>query len=108
MYDLIDAMWLWKNRNDGSLLRRMLRPPESLIGLPRAFIKESALESVYSGAQVMAPALEGMEQVERGGRVAMYCGGLFVGVGVAQVSDTDFAAGKKKGIVIKLERVHRP
>lgn len=108
MYDLIDAMWLWKNRGDGSLLRKMLRAPESLIGLPRAFIKESALNSIYSGAQVMAPAVEGMEPVERGERVAMYCGGMFIGVGVAQLSDKDLAAGKKKGLAIKLERVQKP
>jgi predicted rRNA pseudouridine synthase len=108
MYDLIDAMWLWKNRGDGSLLRKMLRPPETLIDLPRAFIKESALDSVLSGAQVMAPAVESMEAVERGGRVAMYCGGLFIGVGIAQVSDRDITAGKKKGLAIKLERVQKP
>jgi predicted ribosome-associated RNA-binding protein Tma20 len=86
----------------------MLRTPESLIGLPRAFVKESALDSIFSGAQVMAPALESMEPVERGDRVAMYCGGMFIGVGVAQISDTDFSAGKKKGLAIKLERVHKP
>ncbi|MDD5339852.1 MAG: RNA-guided pseudouridylation complex pseudouridine synthase subunit Cbf5 [Candidatus ainarchaeum sp.] len=108
MEDVIDAMWLWKNRGDESMLRKMLRPPESLIGLPRAFIKESALNSIYSGAQVMTPAVEGMEAVERGERVAMYCGGLFIGVGVAQVSDRDLAAGKKKGLAIRLERIHRP
>jgi H/ACA ribonucleoprotein complex subunit 4 len=108
MYDLIDAMWLWKNRNDDSLLRKMLRTPESLIGLPRAFIKESALDSIFSGAQVMAPAVESMEPVERGDRVSMYCGGLFIGVGVTQISDKDLAAGKKKGLTIKLERVHKP
>ena len=108
MEDVIDAMWLWKNRKDESLLRKMLRPPESLIGLPRAFIKESALGSIFSGAQVMAPAVEGMENVERGERVAMYCGGMFIGVGVAQISDVDLAAGKKKGLAIRLERVHKP
>jgi H/ACA ribonucleoprotein complex subunit 4 len=108
MEDVIDAMWLRKNRGDESMLRKMLRPPEALIGLPRAFIKESALNSIYSGAQVMAPAVEGMEAVERGERVAMYCGGLFIGVGVAQISDRDLAAGKKKGLAIRLERVHKP
>jgi H/ACA ribonucleoprotein complex subunit 4 len=105
MEDVIDAMWLWKNRNDGSLLRRMLRPPETLIGLPRAFIKESALPSILNGAQLTVPGIERIEDVAKGGRVAIYCKERFVGVGVVQMGLEEMAAGR--GIAVKLERVHK-
>ena len=107
MYDLIDAMWLLKNRKDDSELKKMLRAPESLIDLPRVIIKPSALASIFSGAQVMVPAIEKMENVKRGERVAMYSGETFIGVGIAQIDSS--ALGKaEKGIAIKLERVQKP
>ncbi len=101
MYDLVDAMQLRKE----TLLQKMLRSPESLIDLPKVFIKESALESVLSGAQVMAPAVESIDDVKTGERVAMYCKDRFIGVGIAQKSKEEL---KKKGLAVKLERVHRP
>ena len=57
MQELIDAMWRYKNRNDSSQLDRMLKEPERFIEMPAVSIKESALPSVLSGAQIMAPAI---------------------------------------------------
>ena len=106
IYDVVDAMWFYENKKDVTLLQKMLRAPESLIDLPRVFVKESALESVLSGAQVMIPAIENMEDAKPGQRVSMYCGEKFIGVGVAQVSKDELK--KKKGLAVKLERVHKP
>jgi predicted rRNA pseudouridine synthase len=107
MTELIDAVWLMRNRKEPAMLERMLRAPESLIDLPKVFIKESALQSIFSGAQVMVPALEKLDaDVRKGGRVAMYCGDRFVGVGIAQM-DAAETRNTKHGTAIKLERVHR-
>jgi len=107
MEDLVDAMWAWKNRKDDGLLRRMISKPERFIDLPKAIIKDSAIDSVRSGAQIMVPALLKIDkQAERGERVAIYAeGGQFVGVGIASMNWHDFES-KKKGLAIKLERVH--
>ncbi len=102
MHELVDAMWHYKE-GEKKPFEKMLRPPESLIDLPKVFIKESALESIKSGAQVMIPAIERMEKAEKGQRVAMYCGKRFIGVGIAQVSEKEL---KGKGLGVKLERVH--
>ncbi|MBD3210556.1 RNA-guided pseudouridylation complex pseudouridine synthase subunit Cbf5 [Candidatus Micrarchaeota archaeon] len=104
MQELADALWLYRKKNQKEMLEKMLRKPEELIGLPKAHIRESAIDSVLSGAQIMAPALEKMENVEKGHRVAIYCGKNFVGVGLAQVSSKELG---KRGLAIKLERVHR-
>lgn len=105
MHDLVDAVWLWREAGDERALRSMLVAPETLMGLPRAFVKESALKSILSGAQVMAPALESVEDAPKGARVAIYCGGRFVGVGVMQ-ADSAEAARMERGLAVRLERVH--
>jgi len=88
MYDLVDAV-----KEDPDAFRKMLIPPESLIDLPRVYIKESALKSVLSGAQIMKPAIEKNEG-KIGDRVAIYCRDRFVGIGITE---------EKK---VKLERIH--
>jgi predicted rRNA pseudouridine synthase len=105
MTDLIDAVWLAKNRNGQAGLEKMLIAPESLIDLPKAHIKESSLKSVLSGAQIMVPALEKIGDVKKGGRVALYCGDSFVGVGEMAI-DASELQHRGKGLAIKLERVH--
>lgn len=105
MEDLIDAVWLWKNRNDDSLLRKVVRPPEEFIILPRVLIKQSALAAILNGAQLTVPGIEKIDDVSMGERVAIYCGGRFVGVGVVQMGLDAMAAGR--GVAVKLERVHK-
>jgi H/ACA ribonucleoprotein complex subunit 4 len=102
MQELVDAVWFRDNKGDAGMLERMLRKPESLIGLPRVSIKESALASVLSGAQIMAPAVEKVDAVEKGDRVAIYCKERFIGVGVAQVPGSEMAG---RGLAVKLERM---
>lgn len=104
MQELVDAMWFWKEKGDGAMLLGMLKPPEAFIDLPKVVVKETALKNILSGAQVMVPGIVRMDDVERGGRVAIYCGAKFVGVGVAQCRPEE--AETVKGPVVKLERVH--
>jgi H/ACA ribonucleoprotein complex subunit 4 len=105
MTDLVDAVWLMRKRGDESALRKMLLRPESLIGFPKASIKESAVRSILTGAQVMVPALEKIGEVKRGERVAVYCGGRFVGIGIMQIDGSDLQS-KTRGLAIRMERVH--
>lgn len=107
MEELVDAMWVWKNRKDDTLLRMMISKPERYIGLPKAVIKDSAVDSVKSGAQIMVPAIVKIEkEAERGDRVSIFTeNGKFVGVGIASMNWHDLES-KKKGLAIKLERVH--
>jgi H/ACA ribonucleoprotein complex subunit 4 len=105
MTDLIDAVWLMKEKKDESAIMKMLKTPESLIELPRAWIKESALKSILSGAQIMAPAIEKIGDIKKDGNVAIYCGKAFIGVGIMAM-DSEALQHKTHGMMIKLERVH--
>ncbi len=104
MHDLVDAVWIWKNKNDDSLLRKMLRAPEEFISLSKVYIKKTALHSVLNGAQIMAPAIENIGNVQQRERVAIYSGTVFVGVGIMQIPGKEFNE-KTRDMVIKVERI---
>jgi predicted rRNA pseudouridine synthase len=101
MYELVDALY-YSKQGERSRLDNMFKAPESLIDFPKAFIKKSALDSILSGAQIMIPAIEKMDDVETGQKVALYCGEKFIGIGISMMKDLE----KTKGIAIKLERIH--
>jgi tRNA pseudouridine55 synthase len=106
MTELIDAMWFSRNKGESGMLDAMLKAPESLIDLPRVFLKRSSLRSIFSGAQVMIPALEKLGDVKKGERVSLYCGEDFVGVGQMAIDARELQS-RSSGLAVKLERVHR-
>ena len=122
MQDVVDAMWLLKNKEDDSQLQKIIHKAEDFIDLPRVTIKNSAIDSIKSGAQIAVPAVINFQSpvfgsnasgglgaqspmVARGMRVALYSEDKrFIGVGITQFSSDEL--GKvKKGIAIRLERV---
>jgi predicted rRNA pseudouridine synthase len=103
MQDLTDAVW-FHEQGKSDLLSAMLKPPEMFIDLPKAWIKETALASVLSGAQVMAPGVEMIEErVAEGEKVAIYCKERFVGIGIAMTTNEKLKGAS--GVAIKLERI---
>jgi predicted rRNA pseudouridine synthase len=107
MDELIDAMWLWKNKKDSSMLERIIVPAQKYIFFPKVIVKDSVIDSIRSGAQIMVPGvLEIEKSAERGEHVAIYSEGKqFLGIGIAQINWHDLEE-KKRGIAFKLERVH--
>lgn len=106
MQELTDAMWVLKNKKDESAIEGLLHAPEEFIDFPKVFVKESALKSIFSGAQIMRPAIEKLENIKKEQRVSIYCKDKFIGVGIVQI-DSDELESKKKGKIVKLERVHK-
>ncbi len=107
MQDLIDAVWLLKEKNDDSEIKKMCVAPEKLIELPKVIIKETSISSIKQGAQIMAPAIVDMDKsAERGDPIAIYSeNGDFVGIGTDVLNAYDLMK-KKTGLAVKLERVH--
>ena len=104
--DVVDAIWLQKNKKDDSLLRKIIHRTEDFIELPKVIIKNSAIDSIRSGAQIAVPAVVRFESsVQRLERVALFSEEKrFIGVGITQMSSEEFG-NVKKGIAIRLERV---
>lgn len=58
LHEIADAVWLWKECNEGEALLRMLHPTEKLLaGLPRIIVKDSAVAALAHGAPLLRPGL---------------------------------------------------
>ncbi|EDW60628.1 H/ACA ribonucleoprotein complex subunit 4 [Drosophila virilis] len=58
MHDVLDAMWLYENHKDESMLRRVVKPLEGLlINHKRIIMKDSSVNAVCYGAKIMLPGV---------------------------------------------------
>ncbi len=108
--DVIDAMWLWREKNDDSLIKKILIPPGEMMArvMKRIIIKEGAAKALLSGAQLMAPGVEKIqEEFEKGENIALYTKDSFVGVAKALYSSHEIK-NMKRGQVAKTLRIHPP
>jgi len=106
LHDLADALWLWREKNSESLLRKAVLPVEKTISLPRIFVRDSAIESICSGASLKVPGITRLDEgIEPGMRVAVLSGkGELVSVSQAEMGSRDIME-KQKGIAAKTIRV---
>ena len=66
MHDVMDAQWMYDNFNDETYLRRVIMPLEVLlVGYKRIVVKDTSVNAVCYGAQLMLPGVlryeEGIE-----------------------------------------------
>jgi len=73
MYDLVDAIDLWKESEDASALKQLIQPMEvALEYLPKIYIRDSAVDALCHGAVLAVPGIVRLELgVERGSMVAV-------------------------------------
>lgn len=58
MHDVLDAQWLYDNHKDETYLRRAIKPLEALlVAHKRIILKDSAVNAVCYGAQIMLPGV---------------------------------------------------
>lgn len=105
LQDLTDAVWLWKNKNDSSLLEKMLHEPEEFIKFKKIYIKENVVDNLLNGAQLGLGGIESFQGFEKGEPASIYCGKEFIGIGKTLISSKEFKEGKKMQAV-KIERIH--
>ncbi|MGB9719703.1 MAG: RNA-guided pseudouridylation complex pseudouridine synthase subunit Cbf5 [Candidatus Anstonellales archaeon] len=106
--DVIDAMWLWREKNDDSLIKKIIIPPGEMMArvMKKMLIKEGAAKALLSGAQLMAPGVEEIsDRFEKGENIALFSDGKFVGVAKALFSSEEIK-NMKRGQVAKTLRVH--
>ncbi|AKH98236.1 RNA-guided pseudouridylation complex pseudouridine synthase subunit Cbf5 [Halanaeroarchaeum sulfurireducens] len=102
LYDLADALAVWREDGDASWLREVVHPAErALTHLPRVTIARTAATSVAEGAPVYAPGVIDAENATEDELIACYTpNGAAICLG-RLVGDPDAA----KGEVVNLERV---
>ncbi|MEM0371222.1 MAG: RNA-guided pseudouridylation complex pseudouridine synthase subunit Cbf5 [Ignisphaera sp.] len=107
MHELSEALYLWNNYKDETLLRKYLLPMEHIVAfLPKILIKDSAVDAIAHGAQLAAPGVAILSnKIGKGDRVAiMTLKGELVAIGRALMNANEILA-TEKGIVVKIERV---
>ena len=103
--DIIDAVEFARQGNY-SFLQKILIRPEKFIDFPKTIVKSSAIASIKSGAQIMAPSVVSMENLNKGEFTAIYSDdGRFLGVGKSEV-DSSKLTEMERGIIVRLERIH--
>jgi len=107
MQDLIDAIWLWKNKNDDSELRKMLRKPDEFLNFRKVIVKETAISALKNGAQLTVPGIVKFDdKIKKEERVSLYSEkNEFIGIGVFLMNYEEFVKSQK-GIVVRIERIH--
>lgn len=107
LQDLVDAFWLWKNKNDESALRKIIRPIESaIVHMPMVWVNDFAVDSLCHGAELNIPGICKLhEEIAKDDLVAMMTlKGELVALGAAMISGKEMLS-KEKGLAVKPHKV---
>lgn len=107
MHDVLDAMYLYENHKDESLLRRVIQPLEGLlVKHKRIVMKDSSVNAVCYGAKIMLPGVlrydDGIEMDEE--IVIITTKGEAVALAIAQMT-TATMSSCDHGVCAKIKRV---
>ena len=110
LQDIKDAYVMWKEENDDTWLRSMVKPFEVLFDpLPKVIIKDSAVDAVCHGADLAAVGVAQLDDsIQKETTVAIFTlKGEAVGVGTAKMAAEEMKKAKE-GIAVKTDRVYMP
>ena len=106
LQDLVDAVHYYRE-GDESEIRRLVRPVEAYIeGLPKIWVRDTAVEALCNGAPLAAPGIVKCESTVQPGRevAVLTLKGELVGLGEAKMSAKEIFSADS-GIAALLSRV---
>jgi len=106
LQELSDAKWLLKDKGDEKEIREIITPLENIIDLKKIWLRDSAVESMCSGAMLAVPGVARLDKnIEIGEQIAlMTLKDEIVAIGQSKM-DSDEVAEKEKGIAASTVRV---
>merc|ERR1711957_651346 len=107
MHDVLDAQWYYKHTGNENYLRRVVLPLEMLLTTyPRIVVKDTSINAVCYGAQLMLPGVLRYESnIEVGEQVVLISTkGEAIALAIAQMT-TSTIATCDHGIVTRTKRV---
>lgn len=107
MHDVKDAQWHYEQFNNEAYLRRVIMPVEIiLIGYPRIVVKDTSINAICYGAQLMIPGVLRYESgIEVGSQVVlMSTKGEAIAIAIAAMT-TSTIATCDHGVVARTKRV---
>jgi len=105
--DLQDAVVTWREEKDDAAVRRLVLPMERLIDhLPKIVVRDTAVDAVCHGADLMIPGVSSMDPaIAKGALVALLTAkgeGIALGRALLTLQQVESA---KKGVAADTERV---
>merc|ERR1719515_233117 len=107
MHDVLDSQFMYESMRDEKYLRRTVLPLELLLTTyPRIVVKDSAVNAICYGAQLMLPGVLRFEKnIEVGGEIVMMTTkGEAIATGIAQMT-TAVISSVDHGCVAIIKRV---
>ncbi|HEY0579085.1 MAG TPA: RNA-guided pseudouridylation complex pseudouridine synthase subunit Cbf5 [Candidatus Nitrosocosmicus sp.] len=107
LHDLVDAFFLYKEKNEEEKLRKMILPIEAaLTHIPAVTIRDTAVDALCHGAQLALPGVVSIpKNLKKDELVAIYTQkGEIVGLGTSLLAFDDFFK-QKKGISFQIKRM---
>merc|ERR1712151_585163 len=107
MHDMLDAQFMYENLRDEKYIRRVVMPLVLLLtNYPRIVVKDSAVNAICYGAQLMIPGVLRFEKgIEVGAEIVMMTTkGEAIATGIAQMT-TAVIASVDHGAVAIIKRV---
>jgi len=107
MHDVLDAQFMYENLRDEKYLRRTIMPLEVILtNFPRIVVKDSAVNAICYGAQLMIPGILRFEKnIEVGSEIVMMTTkGEAIATGIAQMT-TAVITSVDHGVVAVIKRV---
>ncbi|XP_055857312.1 H/ACA ribonucleoprotein complex subunit 4 [Episyrphus balteatus] len=107
MHDVLDAMYMYENHKDETMLRRVIKPLEGLlINHKRIIMKDSAVNAVCYGAKIMLPGVLRYEDGIEIDQEIVICTtkGEAICLAIAQMT-TATMASCDHGVIAKIKRV---
>jgi H/ACA ribonucleoprotein complex subunit 4 len=107
MHDVLDAQFMYENLRDEKYLRRVVIPLELLLTTyPRLVVKDSAVNAICYGAQLMIPGVLRFDKnIEVGSEIVMMTTkGEAIATGIAQMT-TAVISSVDHGVVAVIKRV---
>jgi len=107
MHDVLDGQYMYETLRDEKYLRRTIMPLELILtNFPRIVVKDSAVNAICYGAQLMIPGVLRFEKdVEVGSEIIMMTTkGEAIAMGIAQMT-TAVISSVDHGVVAVIKRV---
>ena len=107
MHDVLDAMYMYENHKDESMLRRVVKPLEGLlVNHKRIIMKDSSVNAICYGAVIMLPGVLRYEDGIEMDQEIVICTtkGEAICLGIARMT-TGTMASCDHGVVAKIKRV---
>lgn len=108
LQDVSEALYLWREKGDDRLIRRVVQPVETaIVHLPKILIKDTAVDAIAHGADLAAPGVVRLTSDVKAGKLVaiLTLKGELVALGKALKNASEIASARK-GVVVKTWRVY--